>query len=204
MSENYITECEFIVQGSPKTKSNHNLVNASGKKILPKNSAYALYEKEIVNSILDQVGEKQFKGKVICVIKTYFKFKDKHPDLNNMPKSICDGIEKSNIIKNDRDIVSVYLEEFYDSDNPRVEVGLYDYFHYRPSFNLIKRTDKEKASLEEELSSKKKNKTAKKTKKDIHCSLCGKETDLEHSKPIKSNTNKTKEYICFKCILTGC
>lgn len=204
MEENYITECEFIVNGSPKTKSNHNLVNASGKKILPKNSAYALYEKEIVNSILDQVGEKKFKSKVICVIKAYFKFKDKHPDLNNMPKSICDGIEKSNIIKNDRDIVSVYLEEFYDSSNPRVEVGIYDYFCYKPNFVLEKRSKEDRISLEEAISTKKKSKTATKNKDGIICSLCGRETDLEHSKPIKSAQSKTKEYICFKCILTGC
>lgn len=204
MEEKYITECEFIVNGSPKTKSNHNLVNASGKKILPKNSAYALYEKEIVNSILDQVGEKKFKGKVICIIKTYFKFKDKHPDLNNMPKSICDGIEKSNIIKNDRDIVSVYLEEFYDSDNPRVEVGIYDYMCYKPSFVLEKRSQKDKLLLEEELMTKKKSKSTTKKKSEMLCSICGKETDIEHSKTIKNTKSKAKEYICFKCILTGC
>lgn len=202
MNDDFLTECEFIVTGSPKTKSNHNLVNSSGKKILPKNSAYALYEKEIVNSILDQVGEKKFKSKIICVINVYFKYKDKHPDLNNMPKSICDGIEKSGIISNDRDIVSVYLEEFYDSSNPRIEVGLYDYCIYKPNFKLIKRTPEEIESLD--LSNKKKKSTPKKKNDGLHCSLCGKKTDLNHSKPIKNSKSKTKEYICFKCILTGC
>lgn len=205
MKNNYIEKCEFTIHGSPKTKSNHNLVNANGKKILPKNSTYALYEKQIVNSILTQVGEKKFKGKVICVLNVFFKHKERHPDLNNMPKSICDGIEKSCIIDNDRDIVAVYLEENYDYDNPRVEVGIYDYSLYKPTFKVSKRTKKEIEDINNENSALlEKKKNSKKKKKELYCSVCGKSTDIDHSKLIVNNNSKSKEYVCFTCILTGC
>lgn len=204
MSDTFIHECEFTIHGEPKTKSNHNLVNANGKKILPKNSAYALYEKQIVNSILDQVGDKKFQGKVICVLNVYFKHREKHPDLNNMTKSICDGIEKSCIIQNDRDIVSVYMDENYDYDNPRVEVGIYDYFLYKPQFKIVKRTKKEITELNKEMSVTKKKKSSSKKGKEIICSICGKATDLDHSKLIIDSKSKKKEYVCFTCILTGC
>ena len=204
MEDLYIDECSFVIHGEPKTKSNHNLVNADGKKILPKNSTYALYEKQIVNSILDQVGEKKFKGKIICVLKVFFKHKQRHPDLNNMPKSICDGIEKSGIIKNDRDIVAVYLDENYDYENPRVNVEIYDYDLYKPSFKIIKRDKEEIKEIEKEKEELQKKKRVKKSgKKEILCSVCGKITDVDHSKPLASSKGKNKEYICFKCLLTG-
>lgn len=202
----YIDSCQFVIYGLPKTKSNHSLVNKKGKKILPKNSPYALYEKEIVNSILDQVGEVQFKGKIICVLNVFFKHRDRHPDLNNMPKSICDGIEKSNIILNDRDIVNVYLTEEYDYDNPRVEVALYDANIFKPVHKIVKRSKREISELEEEIKLKEKEKRKRVTKKNAEknsgliCSICKKGTDLDHSKAI----NGKKERVCLRCILVGC
>lgn len=198
MSE-YLKECSFTVHGSPKSKSNHSLVNANGKKILPKNSPYALYEKEIVHSILDQVGDCKFKGKIICVISVYFKEKNRHPDLNNMPKSICDGIEKSGIIKNDRDIVSVFLDENYDSSNPRVEVSLYDFFEFKPVFKVSKRSKTDKAALieaEESSQKKKKERNSKKHGTFVTCEVCNCHTDIMHAKKIANS----KSYICLKCL----
>ena len=207
MDNKYIEYCKFVIQGMPKSKSNHSLTNKNGKKILPKNSPYALYEKTIVLSILEQVGEKQFSGKVVCVLNIYFKHKERHPDLNNMTKSVCDGIEKSGLIINDRDIVSVYLEEYYDYDNPRVEVEMYDYSLYKPTIKVAKRSKAEKSKIQmekEEALAAKKKRTSKKKKgpMEVTCSLCGKITDFDHSKLIINNS-KNKEYICFKCILTG-
>lgn len=198
----YIKECFFTIHGSPKSKSNHSLVNADGKKILPKNSPYALYEKEIVHSILDQVGECKFKGKIICVLSVYFKERNRHPDLNNMPKSICDGIEKSGIIKNDRDIVSVFLEENYDNTNPRVEVSLYDFTEFKPNFKIAKRTATEKKALIEEEESIQKKKTKSKINKakgEVTCNICKCTTDVIHAKKIANN----KDYICLKCLFKG-
>lgn len=198
----YIKECSFTIHGSPKSKSNHSLVNADGKKILPKNSPYALYEKEIVHSILDQVGEGKFKGKIICVLSVYFKEKNRHPDLNNMPKSICDGIEKSGIIKNDRDIVSVFLEENYDSNNPRVEVSLYDFMEFKPVFKVSKRTKADKNALieeEESIQKKKAERKSKKAKGKVTCHICKCDTDVIHAKKIANS----KDYICLKCLFKG-
>lgn len=214
---NFITECKFVVHGMPKSKSNHSLVNADGKKILPKNSPYALYEKEIVNSILEQVGNVQFKNKIICQLDVFFKYKDRHPDLNNMTKSLCDGIEKSGIITNDRFIVSVYLSENYDFNNPRVEVSLYDFIEYTPEFTIKKRATDEKEALNKELDLKTKKKSSKETSskktskrssriknskksETVICSVCGKSKQVMHTKLIVG----TKEYICLKCILVNC
>ena len=214
-----IKECTFVVPGMPKSKSNHSLVNADGKKILPKNSPYALYEKEIVNSILDQVGYVRFREKIISHLDIYFKHKERHPDLNNMTKSLCDGIEKSGIITNDRHIVSVYLSENYDYSNPRVEVSLYDYNEYKPTFVVKKRPKKEKEELIKELEKReakinkkkesKKASTSKPTAKskkisdsntEIICSVCGNAKKKVNAKLIVG----TNEYICLKCILTKC
>lgn len=214
----FITECKFIVHGMPKSKSNHSLVNSDGKKILPKNSPYALYEKEIVNSILEQVGNVQFKNKIICKLDVFFKYKDRHPDLNNMTKSLCDGIEKSGIITNDRFIVSVYLSENYDFNNPRVEVSLYDFIEYMPEFNIKKRPTEEKEILNEEIELKEKKRlkaqsTPKKSKSSsrkskqkssgnehVICSICGNKKNIIHAKLIAG----TNEYICLKCIVINC
>lgn len=217
MSE-IITECHFVVAGTPKSKSNHSLVNADGKKILPKNSPYALYEKEIVNSIVDQVGDVKFREKIICHLDIYFKHKERHADLNNMTKSLCDGIEKSGIITNDRHIVSVYLSENYDYDNPRVEVSLYDYNEYKPSFSVKKRPKTEKEELLKELEKKELKATKKKESKqtsnskssakskknsdsniEVICSVCSKKKKKLNAKLIVG----TNEYICLKCILTS-
>ena len=46
-------------------------------------------------------------------------------DLHNYPKSICDGIEKSGIIKNDKQLKPVLLFNYIDKEEPRVEIFLY-------------------------------------------------------------------------------
>lgn len=203
MEREILKQCSFTIQGLPKTKSNHNLTNKEGKKIMPKNSEYAQYERDIISSIHEQVGTGMFEYKVICVLEVYYKHKNRHPDLNNMPKSICDGIEKSGIIQNDRDIVYVNLNELYDYDNPRVEVSLYDYRYFKPTLTILDRTDEEVSVLEQEYAErigKKKTTTKRKKKsssKQLICSICGNTTDKEHSSPI----NKSKEVICRACLV---
>ncbi|MPN58422.1 hypothetical protein SDC9_206127 [bioreactor metagenome] len=54
-------------------------------------------------------------------------------DIHNYPKSICDGIEKSGIILNDKQLKPFLILDYIDKDNPRVEIELYKSSEY----NLI-------------------------------------------------------------------
>ena len=60
-------------------------------------------------------------------------------DLHNYPKRICDGIEKSGIIKNDKQLKPVLLFDFIDKDNPRVEIELYPISEYDVSYVISKK-----------------------------------------------------------------
>ncbi|MGU8834357.1 RusA family crossover junction endodeoxyribonuclease [Clostridium perfringens] len=198
-----IKECSFIIPGLPKTKSNFNLVNKTGKKILPANSPYAAYENKIIESISKYVGNKKFEYKTICIIKVYFKHKRRHPDLNNMTKSICDGIEKSGLIDNDKDVLNILLDEQYDYDNPRVEVEMYDFRYFKPVFKVIPRDSAEIAELEEEFleqtiaTQKRKTRRERAKSKKIICDKCNNPTDKEHSSQIPG----TKKFICNRCYI---
>jgi Holliday junction resolvase RusA-like endonuclease len=79
------------------------------------------------------------EGNVITVLKLYFPNR-KMGDLHNYPKSICDGIEKSGIIKNDRQLKPVLLFDFIDKENPRVEIELYKASEYDVSYSISKKS----------------------------------------------------------------
>ena len=95
--ENY---AKVVVKGSPISKSNFKLFNTHGRAILPFNSGkyhdrYAHYEEEIAyNARLQNPGVVLTEA-LIAVLKVYYKSSKRHPDTNNITKSIFDGIEKA-------------------------------------------------------------------------------------------------------------
>lgn len=141
MSVDYV---KVIVHGSPISKSNFKLFNLNGRAILPYNSGkyhdrYALYEEEIAYEARRQNPGVVLSESLISVLKVYYKSKKRHPDTNNITKSIFDGIEKSGLIVNDAQIRNLIIEEFYDSVNPRFELELYAESIYYAEYKLVKK-----------------------------------------------------------------
>lgn len=197
---------KVIVKGSPITKSNFKLFNSNGRAILPSNSGkahdkYANYEEQISyeariqnpNTVLDEA--------LIAVLKVYYKSEKRHPDTNNITKSIFDGIEKSGLILNDVQVRKIIIEEFYDKENPRFELELFGESMFTVEYSVIKRDTPTSKRLYTPTTSKKNN-LPKKTNTDssdtskFTCSICRK--NLKEGEYISANKGKT--LICKKCL----
>lgn len=204
MKQNY---ARVIIKGSPISKSNFKLFNISGRAILPYNSGkyhdrYALYEEQIAYETRSQNPGIVLCEALIAVLKVYYKSQRRHPDTNNITKSIFDGIEKSGLIVNDAQVRRIIIEEFYDEINPRFELELFGESIYSMEYNIVR---KEVADNPIEYSpppNRKKDITsiAKKTensssKSKLYCEMCGKLIKKEHS----ISANKGKTIICKTC-----
>lgn len=136
---------KLIIPGRPISKSNFKLKNIHGKTWMPstgKHSKYLAYENMIAGYINTQYQGDIIEEDLITIIRLYFPNK-KMGDLHNYPKSICDGIEKSGIIKNDKQLKPVLLFDFIDKENPRVEIELYKKSEYDVNYTIKKRMNDE-------------------------------------------------------------
>lgn len=197
---------KVIVKGSPITKSNFKLFNSNGRAILPYNSGkyhdrYAIYEEEIALESRAQNPDIFITESVIAVLKVYYKSSKRHPDTNNITKSIFDGIEKSGLIINDAQIRRIVIEEFYDKDNPRFELELFAESKYSMGYSISLKGTPGKA-LEYEPPSNKKTKKAPIEKKPVDtitraslCHICNK----SFSKDELISANGGKMMICKSC-----
>ncbi|WP_027625821.1 RusA family crossover junction endodeoxyribonuclease [Clostridium lundense] len=197
---------KVIVKGSPISKSNFKLFNLNGRAILPYNSGkyhdrYALYEEEIAYETKIQNPNLVLSEALIAVLKVYYKSEKRHPDTNNITKSIFDGIEKSGLIVNDAQIRKIIIEEFYDKENPRFELELFGESSYEISYSVNKKQipgtpieydppANKKGSLL------KKEKAIKETSKKICCNICGKV--IKNKEAISANNGSMK--ICRECL----
>jgi Holliday junction resolvase RusA-like endonuclease len=132
---------KITVAGSPITKSNFKLMSVNGRAILPSNSGkyhdrYALYEEEIAYNARVQNPGVTLSESLIAVLKVFYKSSKRHPDTNNITKSIFDGVEKSGLIVNDAQIRRLVIEEYYDKENPRFELELFGESVYSLSYNI--------------------------------------------------------------------
>lgn len=205
-----IPYAKVVVKGSPITKSNFKLHNAQGRAILPSNTGksydkYANYEQQIAYEARIQNPSIVLDEALIAILKVYYKSEKRHPDTSNITKSIFDGIEKSGIIVNDKQIRKIIIEEFYDQDNPRFELEFFGESHYSINYSVninqvpndkilygqIKKTTKAKVEL------KKTNKIEKITYNKAVCYLCNK--DLKEGEFVTANKGTTT--ICRKCLL---
>jgi Holliday junction resolvase RusA-like endonuclease len=121
------TYAKVIIKGSPISKSNFKLFNMNGRAILPYNSGkyhdrYALYEEEIAYQCRIQNSNIFLTESLIAVLKVYYKSIKRHPDTNNITKSIFDGIEKSGLIVNDAQVTRLIIEELYYTENTRFKL----------------------------------------------------------------------------------
>lgn len=130
-----------VVMGSPITKSNFKMHNHNGRAILPENTGtkydrYALYEEKIAVDAQTQNPGVVLKESLIAVLRVYYKSEKRHPDTNNITKSIFDGIEKSGLIINDAQIRRLIIEEYYDKVEPRFELELFAESVFRMSYQI--------------------------------------------------------------------
>lgn len=204
MKHNY---AKVVVKGSPISKSNFKLFNISGRAILPYNSGkyhdrYALYEEEIAYETRSQNPGIVLSEALIAVLRVYYKSRKRHPDTNNITKSIFDGIEKSGLIVNDAQIRRIIIEEFYDEENPRFELELFGESIYSMEYNIV-RKEIEDTPIEyspppnrkkDIVSVSKKTETSSSENK-LYCEICGKSINKEHS----ISANKGKTTICKTC-----
>ncbi len=197
---------KVIIKGSPISKSNFKLFNIKGRAILPYNTGkyhdrYAVYEDQIAMEARLQNPNIFIIESVIAVLKVYYKSEKRHPDTNNITKSIFDGIEKSGIIINDAQIRRLIIEEYYDKNNPRFELELFGESSYEMSYNICERETKIKP-IEYSEPPNKKTKIYSKDKKekikinsDNVCSVCNK--FVLENEIITGNNGSLK--ICKKC-----
>jgi len=204
------TYAKVIIKGSPISKSNFKLFNMNGRAILPYNSGkyhdrYALYEEEIAYQCRIQNSNIFLTESLIAVLKVYYKSIKRHPDTNNITKSIFDGIEKSGLIVNDAQVTRLIIEEFYDTENPRFELELFGESTYAMNYAIV-----EKKEVAEPINydppSNKKNAIGSKVNKsktvvvnscssNLICEVCGKSV-------LKDNcisANKGKTTLCKNC-----
>lgn len=129
---------KIIIPGRPVSKSNFKLYNIHGQSWMPKegkHAKYVAYENMIAGYINKEYQGPSIEGNIITVLKLYFPNKIMG-DLHNYPKSICDGIEKSGIIKNDKQLKPVLLFDYIDKENPRVEIELYETSKYDINYEI--------------------------------------------------------------------
>lgn len=139
---------KLVIPGRPISKSNFKLHNVNGQAWMPakgKYSKYLAYENMIAGYVNQQYQGEQIEENLITVMKLYFPNK-KMGDLHNYPKSICDGLEKSGIIKNDKQLKPVMLFDFIDKENPRVEIELYPASEYAIEYNIVKKDNEKNTS----------------------------------------------------------
>lgn len=196
---------KVIVKGSPISKSNFKLFNIQGRAILPYNSGkyhdrYALYEEEIAYEARSQNPNIVLSEALIAVLKVYYKSKKRHPDTNNITKSIFDGIEKSGLIINDAQVRRLIIEEFYDSENPRFELELFGESHYYMNYSILEKEHKDNP-IEYTPPSNKKSSIVKlkskpsKNSNNILCEICQKQISKDNS----VSANNGKMMICKNC-----
>jgi Holliday junction resolvase RusA-like endonuclease len=204
------TYAKVIIKGSPISKSNFKLHNLNGRAILPYNSGkyhdrYALYEEEIAYQCRIQNSNTILTESLIAVLKVYYKSIKRHPDTNNITKSIFDGIEKSGLIVNDAQVTRLIIEEFYDKVNPRFELELFGESTYAMNFS-ISQNDEKKQPITYDPPSNKKNTIGTKINKSnsavsnnctskMICEICGKQVVKEEC----LSANKGKTTLCKNC-----
>ncbi|MBU3215001.1 RusA family crossover junction endodeoxyribonuclease [Clostridium estertheticum] len=204
------TYAKIIIKGSPISKSNFKLFNTNGRAILPYNSGkyhdrYALYEEEIAYQCRSQNPSIFLTESLIAVLKVYYKSIKRHPDTNNITKSIFDGIEKSGLIVNDAQVTRLIIEEFYDAENPRFELELFGESIYAMKYSIVEREEKN-PPINYDPPSNKKNTIGSKLNKaksgiiknstsNSICEICGKVVPKDEC----ISANKGKTSLCKHC-----
>lgn len=197
---------KIIVLGTPISKSNFKLNSKYGRYILPYNSGkyhdrYGVYEEFISYEVRRQHPNLVLNSSLTAILKVFYKYEKRHPDTNNITKSIFDGIEKSGLILNDAQITKLFIEEFYDRENPRFELTLFENHLYDINISIAKRENPiEKITYSEAINKKSKSSSLQnkpKSKKErLICYVC--EKLIKDSDFIK--VSNSSNVLCRNCL----
>jgi len=203
---------KVVIPGTPISKSNFKMVSKDGRFFMPHDTGsysdrYSIYESTIALLARSQNPGVVFTESLIAILKVFYKSEKRHPDTNNITKSIFDGIEKSGLIINDAQVTRIVIEEYYDKENPRFELELYKESVFHLDFTVFKREEAIKEKSYERPSSTKGKLTGRKEKKEMPaetaekkapkktCSVCDK--GLMKGNYISGNAGAT--LICRDC-----
>lgn len=132
-------EIEFTVPGLPKGKGRHRLGKA-GNTYTPTDTV--IYENLVRTMYYNECGNKKLEGPLGAIVGIFYSIPKseskkrrglmlenkiqvtKKPDIDNVLKSVFDSLNKI-AYDDDSQIVSVEAAKYY-SDNPRVEVKLFE------------------------------------------------------------------------------
>ena len=197
---------KIIVLGTPISKSNFKLNSKYGRYILPYNSGkyhdrYGVYEEFISYEVRRQHPNLVLNSSLTAILKVFYKYEKRHPDTNNITKSIFDGIEKSGLILNDAQITKLFIEEFYDKENPRFELTLFENHLYDINISIAKRENPiEKITYSEAINKKSKSSSfqnkPKSKKEGLICYVC--EKLIKDSDFIK--VSNSSNVLCRNCL----
>lgn len=197
---------KITVLGTPISKSNFKLNSKYGRYILPYNSGkyhdrYGVYEEFISYEVRRQHPNLILNSSLTAILKVFYKYEKRHPDTNNITKSIFDGIEKSGLILNDAQITKLFIEEFYDKENPRFELTLFENHLYDINVSITKRENPiEKITYSEAINRKSKSSPfenkSKSKKEGLICYVC--EKLIKDSDFIK--VSNSSNVLCRNCL----
>lgn len=205
---------KVVVPGTPISKSNFKMVSKDGRFFMPHDTGsysdrYSIYETTIALMARAQNPGTVFTESLIAILKVFYKSEKRHPDTNNITKSIFDGIEKSGLIINDAQVTRIVIEEYYDKENPRFELELFKESIFNMEFTVIRReepitevsyeppsnTKGKMNSNKMKISSSGEKEPEKKAKETKKCSVCSK--SLTKGNFISGNGGRT--LICKNC-----
>lgn len=137
---------KVVIPGTPISKSNFKMVSKDGRFFMPHDTGsysdrYSIYETTIALLARAQNPGVVFTESLIAILKVFYKSEKRHPDTNNITKSIFDGIEKSGLIINDAQVTRLVIEEYYDKENPRFELELFKESVFHLDFTVYRREE---------------------------------------------------------------
>ena len=111
---------KFTFKGEPKTKSNSYF---AGKGKFYVRKANKQYEDSLKRKIKNIAKKKKHEptSKPVKVVIRYYLGSKRRKDLQNLPKTTCDAMNKI-VYEDDSQIVMLVITKHYSKINPRVEV----------------------------------------------------------------------------------
>lgn len=117
---------QIILKGQPKSTNNIYKSTCRGKFASVYMSADGKSLKEDYQwQVKSQWKSKPLKGDIGLDIDLYFKDKGKH-DIDNYNKLVLDAMSDI-VMLDDNQIIELTLRKYYDKNDPRVEIEIYEY-----------------------------------------------------------------------------
>ena len=120
-----IQSIEFVISGEPRSKANNRILLWKQKRIIKNKKAqdyvnnFILQGAIVRNKYRDTI---QFPIESVIVLTACLYYASHRPDLDE--SLVMDGLEKSGIIKNDRQIREKHIYWKLDKENPRAKILL--------------------------------------------------------------------------------